>query len=55
MAIFDPSERDPSGDGIGNMLVDVGDLLEVVLAVIVLDALLAGRSEACQLIWMSGA
>jgi hypothetical protein len=44
------------GEGCGDSDTELDDVPDVILVVVLLVVvLLAGRSEACQLIWMSGA
>jgi hypothetical protein len=42
-------------DGCGDSDTEPDDVPDVILVVVLLAVVLAGRSEACQLIWMSGA
>lgn len=43
------ADSDTEPDGVPDVILDV------ILAVVLLAVVFAGRSEACQLIWMSGA
>jgi hypothetical protein len=42
-------------DGCGDGDTELDDVPNVTLVVVLRAVVLAGRSEACQLIWMSGA
>jgi len=42
-------------DGCDDSDTELDDVPDVILVVVLLAVVLAGRSEACQLIWMSGA